>query len=218
MTTSITAILMSWKRKPNMPKIIEAIRGQSVPVEIWLVNCNGLEDFGADKLIAMPWGPGEWARYGMLGRVKSKYCMFQDDDFMMGDKFFLEDALGIHCIRCPDNMLGVAGRGLQQTSPHYWPDIVNQDGYASILKGHFQLFKSEVVRRARMSHHISSGDIYWSLDVGAGRPVHWVSKELSQRFAPLDQFGVGYELRPGHWDEREAVCVDWLKEWERLYA
>jgi hypothetical protein len=208
----ITAVLLSWKRKPNMPQIIEALRGQSVPVDIWLINNDGCEDFGADRLIAMPWNGGEWARYVMAGRVETEYCMFQDDDFILSDRHFLDDALAIHSSKCRNYMLGVAGRGLQHTEPYYWPDIVDQDGYANILKGHFQLFKSEVVRRVKIPRHPSASDIYWSLDVGGGQPVHYVSQELSRRLGTLDRFGVGYEFRAGHMTERNDVCHAWLVE------
>jgi len=208
----ITAVLLSWKRKANMPLIIEALRSQSVPVEVWVINNDGLDDFGADRLIAIPWNSGEWARYVIAGRVTTTYTMFQDDDFMLGDSYFLEDALAIHADKCPNNILGVAGRGLQQSNPYYWPDIVDRDGYANILKGHFQLFKSGIVRRVRIPRHQSASDIYWSLDAGNGQPVHYVSQELSRRLDTLERYGVGYEFRPGHIREREAVCQDWLGE------
>lgn len=199
-----------------MPQIVESLRAQTMHVDIWLVNNNGLEDFGADKLIAIPWNAGEWARYVVAGRVKTSYTVFQDDDFVLGDKHFLEDALEIHGDKCPDNILGVAGRGLQQNSPHYWPDIVDQDGYAHILKGHFQLFKSDIVRRVRIPRHPSASDIYWSLDAGNGQAVHYVCQKLSRRLDTLDRYGVGYEFRPGHIQERNNVCKAWLEE--RIYA
>lgn len=212
----ITAVLLSWKRPNNMLPIIDALKSQTIDVEIWLVNNDGYGDFGADKLFAIPWNAGEWARYVAAGRVETEYCMFQDDDFMLGDDRFLEDALRIHAEKCPDHILGVAGRGLQQTPPYYSPDIVNRDGYAAILKGHFQLFKTNVVRRARIPQHPSASDIYWSLDIGDGQLVHFVSKELSDRLVTLERYGIGYEFRPNHYREREAVCQDWLRE--RQYA
>jgi hypothetical protein len=208
----ITAVLMSWKRKPNMPLIVEALRSQTVPVEIWLINNNGLEDFGADRTTFHNPSPGEWARYVTAGRVETPYCMFQDDDFMLGDKWFIDDAIELHAEKCPDHIIGVAGRGLQQSRPHYHPDIVKRDGYAHILKGHFQLFRTDIVRRARIPQRPSSSDIYWSLDTGGGLPEHFVSAELSRRLLPLDHHGVGYEFRPNHFAEREAACDDWLEE------
>ncbi len=208
----ITAVLLSWKRKANIPKIIEAIRDQTVPVEIWLINNDGLDDFGADKLIAIPWNAGEWARYVIAGRVKTTYTMFQDDDFLLGDKHFLEDAVDIHSDKCPDHILGVSGRGMQTEYPQYWPDIVDQDGYAHILKVHFQLFRSDIVRRVRIPRHPSASDIYWSLDAGNGQAVHYVCQKLSRRLDTLDRYGVGYEFRPGHMPERHAVCKAWQEE------
>ncbi len=208
----ITAVLMSWKRKQNMPLIIEALRSQTVPVEIWLINNNGQEDFGADKTTFFNPSPGEWARYVIAGGVKTTYTMFQDDDFMLGDKHFLEDAIELHEAQCPDHLLGVAGRGIQQSYPYYWPDITDRDGYANILKGHFQLFKSDIVRRVRIPRLSTASDIYWSLDAGNGEAVHYVSQKLSRRLDPLPNYGVGYEFRPGHMAERNRVCKDWLAE------
>ncbi len=212
----ITAVLMSWKRKANMPLIVEALRAQTVPVEIWLINNNGNENFDADFTAFFSPSPGEWARYVIAGRVETEYCIFQDDDFMLGDKYFLEDAIDIHEDKCPDNILGVSGRGLQTDYPYYWPDIVDRDGYANILKGHFQLFKSEIVRRIKIPRHGVSSDIYWSLDAGAGQAVHYVSQKLSRRLDELDRYGVGYEFRPGHMAERNDRCKEWLNENEKV--
>lgn len=217
MKPTVTAILLSWKRKPNMPRIIEALRKQTVPVEVWVINNDGTQGFGADRLIAMPWNAGEWARYPMAGRAETEYVMFQDDDFMLGDDGYVRDAILYHDHYCPDYIIGVAGRGLQHEPPHYAPDIVNQSGYAAILKGHFQLFHRDVVRRARIPQHPSASDIYWSLDIGGGHASHYVSKELSDRLVTLPRHGVGYEFRQEHYDEREAVCAAWLKE-NKVYA
>jgi hypothetical protein len=216
MISDVTAVLLSWKRKANLPWIIEALRAQTVDVEIWLINNDGFEDFGADRLIAIPWNAGEWARYVVAGRIETPWGMFQDDDFLLGDDTFLEDAISLHMRKCVSNLLGVAGRGLQIEPPHYRPDIVDRDGWAAILKGHFQLFRRETVRRAKIPQHPSASDIYWSLDIGDGEAVHWVSRELSRRLETLERFGVGYEFRPEHYQERDAVCAAWLRERGRL--
>lgn len=213
---TVTAVLLSWKRQANMPEIINALHSQTVPVEIWLINNAGCEDFGAERLIAMPWNAGEWARYVVAGRVETEYCLFQDDDFKLGDPTFVEQAISRHEVQCPEHIIGVAGRELQPTPPHYTPDVTY--GYCHILKGHFQLFKSDIVRRVRIPRHPSASDIYWSLDAGGGEPVHWVSAYLRERMLTLDRQQVGYEFRPGHYAEREEVCAAWLKERGVIYA
>ena len=209
----VTAILMSWKRQPNMPRIVSALRNQTVPVEIWLINNLDFKDFGADRLIAFPWAPdsaGEWARYPISARAETEYVMFQDDDWLIGDDEFVEDAMAEQFVMCPDNILGVSGRGLQSRPPYYHPDI--DDGYAAIVKGHFQIFRADMTRRIRLPRLEVSSDIYWSLDAGGGQPVHWISKDLSDRLVELPRRGVGYEFRPGHYQEREEVCKAWLNE------
>lgn len=216
--SQVTAILLSYQRQPNMPLIIETLRAQTVPIEIWLINNNGMESFGADRLIAIPWNSGEWARYVFASRIETPYGMFLDDDFVPGDPLFVERAIELQELHAPDHIIGVAGRGLQSTPPHYAPDIVNRDGYAAILKGHFQLWPRGITRRYRLSSHPSASDIYWALDTGGGEARHFVSAELSGRLETLDRHGVGYELRPEHYAEREEVCAAWLEEKEALYA
>jgi hypothetical protein len=214
----ITAVLMSWKRKANMPLIIEALRSQTVPVDIWLINNNGTEDFGADRTVFFNPSPGEWARYVIAGAVQTEYCMFQDDDYKLGDKHYLEDAMDLHAVYCPEHIIGVAGRGLAKAPPYYYPDIINQCAYANILKGHFQLFKTNIVRRARIPNRPTASDILWSLDTANGEARHYVSQKLSSRLDPLPNYGVGYEFRPGHMAERNQVCKEWLAEREREYV
>lgn len=207
----VTAILLSWKRVANMRPIVDALRSQTVPVEIWTIN-NGADDIDLadDRYIHIPWNAGEWARYVFAGRAETEYVMFQDDDFMLGDETFLEDAIRLHKEKCPEHIIGVAGRGLQTSPPYYHPDIVNRSGRAAIIKGHFQLFKPEICHRVRIPRHPSASDIYWSLDAGNGHHRHWVSKTLAGRLVTLDRQGVGYEFRPEHYAERELVCATWL--------
>lgn len=218
----VTAILLSWKRKPNMPLIVQAIRQQTVETEIWVINNNGTESFGADRVICahdndgmmqQPWNMGEWARYVFAPRITTEYGMFQDDDFVLGDDIFLEDAITIHREKCPKHLLGVAGRGFRPNPPHYAPDIIHTDAYAAILKGHFQLWRRGCLLPLHVPSHPSASDIYWSLDLSRGKPKHWVSKMLSRRLITLERFGVGYEYRQDHYKERNDVCAQYKKDY-----
>lgn len=212
----LTAILLSWKRKQNLPQIIEALRAQTVEVEIWLINNDGFDDWAVDRSIFIPWNAGEWARYVFAARAETEFCIFQDDDFLMTDEYFIEDALQLHSEKCPDHILGVAGRGIQYTHPHYWPDYVRQDAYVQIVKGHFQLFRTDMTRRIKLPNHPSASDIYWSLDAADGEALHYISKNLSYRMRELERFGVGYEFRKEHYQERAQAVVDWIKENKRM--
>ena len=208
---SATAILLSWRRKANMPQIITALYEQSVDVEVWLINNGGYEDFGADRVVCIPWNAGEWARYCFTRRVETDWVMIQDDDLMLGDSLFVEDAMRIHGERCPEHHLGADGRGVSMTAPHYAEEITS--GYAPILKGRFQLFKRESLRGLHVPWHPSASDIWFSLDVSRGRPVHWVDVGLKGRLVELEQYGVGYEFRPEHWQERDEAVRAYIEEY-----
>lgn len=192
-------------------RIVESLRRQTVPVEIWLINNDGLEDFGADRAVFIPWNAGEWARYVFTRRVDTDWVMFQDDDHLILDDEFLADGMELHRLNCPRGILGVNGRGLQLNPPFYWPEI--DHGRAAIMKGHFQLFRRDALGGLHVPWHPSASDIYFSLDIGRGKPAHWVDAGLRERIEHLDTHGVGYEFRPEHWKERDAVCEEYIYEY-----
>lgn len=218
MTTKplVTAVLMSYKRQPNMPAIIESYRAQSVPVEVWLINNNGLEDFGADKLIAIPWNAGEMARYIFCARPDTDYVCFQDDDFQITGADYVE--CGIEAVeRRPDYLVGASGRNVNweadfPTAGHYAPEAHVGQG-AAILKGHFQIFRKSYASRVHIPGHWAASDIYWSLDGSRGAPAHYVDPVLSKRLKRLDTHGTGLEFRPEHWKERSGVVKDYLSDY-----
>jgi hypothetical protein len=194
-----------------MWRIVESLRAQTVPVEIWVINNAGCEDFGADRGIFIPWNIGECARYMFARRVETEWVMFQDDDHLILDDDFLASAMELHEKHCPRAILGVNGRGLQLNSPYYWPEVVH--GYAAIAKGHFQLFKRSALGNVHIPEHPSASDIYWSLDIGRGKQAHWIDQRLRARMEHLDTHDVGYEFREEHWTERDAVCRAYIEEY-----
>ena len=213
-----TAILMSYKRKPNMPEIVQSLRMQTRPPrEIWMINNNGYDAFGADKVIAIPWNAGEMARYLWTRRVETPWVMFQDDDFVVGDERFLADALEIAKDKAPDACVGTAGRHIDPGPKHYRHEAA-PDSYTNFLKGHFQLFHQRALHNLHVCYHPFASDIWFSLDISQGRRVHWVSADLRQRLRRIDTHGEGLEFRDGHWAEREQACADYIAEYGEGYA
>jgi hypothetical protein len=209
---------MSYKRKPNMPKIISSLRSQKrPPKEIWLINNDGHDGFGADRLIAIPWNAGEMARYLWTRRVETEWVAFQDDDWMVGDNTFLQDALHIAENKAPNACVGVAGRHVYPKPKHYRQEAA-LDSYTNFLKGHFQVFNKRALRNLHVCYHPFASDIWFSLDISQGDRVHWVSGELKRRLVRLDTHGQGLEFRKGHWAEREKACADYITEYGRKYA
>ena len=204
----VTAILLSYKRKPNMPLIVESIRGQTVPTEIWVINNDGCDDFGADKSIHIPWNAGEMARYIWAMRPGTDYVTFQDDDWLIQDERFYED--GIELVeKRPDYLVGTAGRNIAFEGDAYRHEAKKDSG-AAILKGHFQIFRRTIARRAHICGHWAASDIYWALDLSQGAPAHYVSGNLSRRLRLVERHGVGLEFRPEHYTERAGVVREWI--------
>lgn len=209
-----TVILLSYQREPNMSSIISSYRAQSVPVEIWTIDNAPETEYCewhhlVDRLVTIPWNGGEWARYPFVGRVETDWCLFQDDDWLIQDERFVEDAIDEYCTMKP-LLLGTAGRLTFPRRPYYRDDV--KRGWANVLKGHFQCFRPSVVRRARIPNHPSASDILWSMDIANGKKRHWVSSALRERLHLIDQHGVGLEYRPHHYLERDSVVQSWYKE------
>ena len=207
----ITAILLSYKRQQNIPKIIESLRGQTVPVEIWLINNLDCKSFGEDRSIHIPWNAGEWARYVFAPRAKTEYVMFQDDDWLINDSHFVESAINIHLgANHGMGMVGIGGREIFRTRPHYTDSkSIKSDGSTNFLWGHFQLFKCDDSKRVMVPSHPYASDIHWSLEMSK-MGSHWVSSYLRERLVQLDEHGVGLSHRENHMEEREQACVDYF--------
>lgn len=195
-----------------MPEIIERLRSQTAPPkEIWLINNDGFDDFGADKLIAADFNLGERARYMVLRAVDTDYVAFQDDDFIMTDDDFLMDAIRISNDRAPLALTGVSGMRLSPIPPHYSVGAPNDD-WCNMLKGHFQIMRKSALANVRIPWHPWRSDIQFSLDISRGQPIHWVSGNLKKRFKLMNQWGEGLEYRPEHWDEAEEVVAAYIQE------
>jgi len=56
-------------------------------------------------------------------------------------------------------------------------------------------------------------DIWVSLEIGRGQPVHWASKDLHDRLVELPEGGaeMALSLQEGHEEQRNAACKWWLE-------
>lgn len=207
----ITAILLSYKRQQNIPKIIESLRSQTVPVEIWLINNLDCKSFGEDRSIHIPWNAGEWARYVFAPRAETEYVMFQDDDWLITDSNFVESAIDIYK-KSQSHIVGVGGRRISRNPVHYKDKpSIKSDSEVDFLWGHFQLFKSDRARGIVIPSHPYASDIHWSLEM-CGAASLWVSSCLRERLVQLDEHGVGLSHRENHMEEREQACADYYAQ------
>jgi GT2 family glycosyltransferase len=90
-----TALLLNWKRQENLKKVIESIRSQSVPIEIFLWN-NNIDDrtqYDVDLQIHSNKNLMCWPRWFMANYASTEYVFSLDDDLIIKDEKVIEDCL-----------------------------------------------------------------------------------------------------------------------------
>lgn len=209
---TVTAVLLNWKRPRNMPLIVESLRQQSVPVDVVLINSEGgsEETFGVEKVVRVPWNAGPVIRVVFASLVQSEWVLLQDDDLMIGNPVGVEQALQVAEAH-PGGIVGIFGRGLQRDYPHYWPEVYH--GEAAVVKTRFLVLRRELMERVRMPGNgaMFADDLWLSLEVGRGEPVHWVDSYIRQFVVELPKGDVGLELRPEHYENRHQFCKEYME-------
>ncbi|MDC0839859.1 tetratricopeptide repeat protein [Limnospira fusiformis KN01] len=82
----ITILLLNFKRYHNIPKIVESLRSQTIPVEIFLWdNSSNINNFfpNIDLVFRASQNQGCSPRWFMALYAKTPYIMTHDDDFMI---------------------------------------------------------------------------------------------------------------------------------------
>jgi len=214
----VTAVLINYKRPQNMAQIIAMLRAQTVRLELMLINNAGCEDFGVERTVHVPWDAGPFLVIPFALYARTEWVMVIQDDLKPGDMEFVADALELARMR-PNAITGAFGRRLSFVPPHYAQDAF---GSVEIVKSRFWIFRKALVNRVRFPVlRPPSGandpwiheDIWFSLAVGKGRPVHLASLGLRDRLVELPGGdGVGYSHRPYHYQEREEVTRRYVQE------
>lgn len=112
---TIEVVITNWKRSCNYEKILESLRGQTIPCTITICDCHPSEEYalsasvlsGADRIYRWGHNLGGYNRYAPIGAYDHQYTFFMDDDILPGKKcleFFLETALNLN------NEFGVLGQ------------------------------------------------------------------------------------------------------------
>jgi len=212
--SDVTAILLNYKRPANLPRLIASLKAQSVPVEIVVID-NGMKSNPYTEYgVGLTWNAGPYVRYLVAALAKTPWVAFFDDDLCPGDPDFIGDALDI--ATCHEGITGTFARRLSLTPPHYRePDVI---GEAELIKGRFMLFRRDLLERMHLTrpwftrYAMHCDDLYISLEIGRGQPVHWADKGLKARLEELPAGDVGLEKQPDHFLLREAFCAHYIRE------
>lgn len=217
MTADITTILLNYRRPQNLPLLIEALKEQAVSSAIMVINNHGESRCfaGADRDVHIPWNAGCFARLAFLPWVRTPWVAFMDDDALPADPNFMSDALTIAEGRPIRAITGAFGRWLGTHPPHYHgqPDVT---GRTPIIKGRFMLFRRQAVGLLHVpclpieddaDYLIRCDDLYLSLELGRGNPIHWADEGLQDRIEDLPGEEVGLDTHPSHYLIRERFCA-----------
>ena len=209
----VTAILMNYKRQPNVRVIIPALRRQTAIERIVLVN-NGqpyvteTKAQKPDDLWIMPHNIGPFARF-LAAYAYDDWIYFQDDDVMPADDKFVADMLTMAQAR-PDAITGVYGRNIHATPPHYLHADTN--GATNMVKAICMLMHRKTLARVRFpAGDVGRCDDIWvSLETSRGAPLHYSDISLARRLKLLPQWGTGLSHEAQHYPEREEFCAQWM--------
>lgn len=212
--SDITAILLNYKRPANLPRLVASLKAQSVPVEIIVIDNSGQGVHHTEYEIGLTWNAGPYVRYLVAALTRTPWVCFFDDDLCPGDPDFVRDALDI--ASCHSGIIGTFARRLSRTPPHYQePDIV---GEAELIKGRFMLFHRNLLEQVHLTrpwlarYAMHCDDLYISLEIGQGQPIHWADKGLKARLEELPAGNVGLETHSDHFLLREAFCAHYIRE------
>lgn len=213
-----TAILVNYKRQPNVRQIIPVLRKQSAELYIVLVN-NGdpypLIGDGAspDAIFTMGYNIGPFARF-LAAYAYEGWLYFQDDDLVPTDDKFVEDLITVAMER-PGVQTSPYGRHITLTPPHYAKHSeLRKSGMTNFVKTICMTMHREALGKVRFpvnaKHLWRNDDLHVSLEISRGEPVHYVDKSFAKRLKQLPQYGVGLYQQKQHYPERDAFCAWWL--------
>jgi hypothetical protein len=214
-----TAVLLSWKRPQNIPRLVSSIRSQTVPIKIVLWNNAGDKlDVDCDLQINCSENMGcfpRWYAAALMG--DAPYVFSLDDDMCFADDGVVEDCIKAYkASTC--RFLGYTGvRGVltdpirpYSRSAHFIAG--DKDERVDIIKGRFLFFNRSAFYDIPMRHPEvdtignSEDDIIMSLSIAQGKPqCGLIPSILKNRFIEMDA-SFGLADTPGHNDKRDRTA------------
>jgi hypothetical protein len=206
---SITAILLSWKRTHNLPRILQQLEASPLISEIMLWNNDpGVQlEFPGVKVINSPRNYHCLARYCLVPLAANQTIWFQDDDVVIRPDQI--EAIHSEYIKDPSRLYGAAGRNI--VNGLYSADL--EHGECDIILGQTMLFNRALLYHAFEPAglppvEVLEDDIIFSLACGC--------RHFAVDVGPIEMPGWDDEAaiwkRPGHFEQRQQA-VDFMLAW-----
>ncbi len=206
-----TAILLSWKRPHNLPRIIGAIKGTPLigEVMVWNNNPDVTLAFPDVTVINSPRNFLCFPRYCLAALATHETIWFQDDDLLVT----AEQIARIHAAYRADTsrIYGIVGRDI--VNGLYSADDVY--GECDIVLGRAMLFHRRLLFHAfepfgSLPPDMTEDDIIFSLASG--------QRHVAVDVSPLADLGSADDAalwkRPDHFDRRQKA-VDFMLGWRK---
>lgn len=164
-----TALLLNWKRPQNQKMILESIRNQSIPIDIFLWNNNSEDkyDYDADLKINSSKNLICWPRWLIACFAETEYIFTLDDDIMFSQEdviekciyFFEKNRFSI------DTIIGKFGVILNSEKNYFGSNHIqaaNEQKYVDVVKGRFMFMRTEFIKNIYLNLSVREDDIYIS--------------------------------------------------------
>lgn len=205
----ITAILLSWRRVPNLGRIIDELRRTPLIAEIMLWNNNPEVrlDFPGVTVINSPRNFLCLARYCLVPLAAHDLIWFQDDDLLLRRAQI--EAIYAAYAADPSRIYGIMGRDI--VNGLYSADVVY--GECDIVLGQAMLFHRRLLHHAfeplgSVPPDLAEDDIIFSL-ASPRRP-------FAVDVSPIEDLGSEDDSalwrRPDHFERRQRA-VDFMRAW-----
>ena len=214
---TVTAILLSYHREPNIGRIIYALEKQTVPPEeIILINNNPTHHF-KNKHVTVINGNKNWGcpiRHAIGLLVGTTHVLFMDDDIML-EHNGIERLIG-WSEQLPESIIGWQGRKLRKGDYPYSkapPKAANTKPLpVDVVMGKLHFCRKEklvlpftMMDRLARFDHFSCDDIALCLANELQGHQNYVVPVGAEA---LDEFGIGLGHAPDWWERRDhAVKV-----------
>jgi glycosyltransferase involved in cell wall biosynthesis len=164
MPNSITAVLLNYKRPENIPLLIQSIRDQSVPIDIWLVNNGEPANFDVDLMIQSDNSMKCYTRWVEASRAETEFVFSIDDDLMFSNIRLVELCVERMEDLPSKSIIGPYGKRMQKNERYSDGEELRLcGGEATIIKGRMMFCRTSLVREMVTQQVVEfEDDIYLS--------------------------------------------------------
>ena len=221
---TVNVVLLNYNRPQNIPSIIEALRAQSVPVNITLWH-NGVTDDipGADRVVHSSANLGCLARWHMAAQSGCDYVVSLDDDLVPEDPRLFERCIAASEAAGDSRIIGRSGK-LLGAGPRYYRNgtgvSASRDGdrEVDVVKGRFMFVPVRLLSRVPLYFEDYEGrgdDIWISLWTADRRAAHILPRFIRGAFREIPdapESNVGLADDPSHQLKRDMIISNLLEQ------